>query len=98
MPCTSALQWPLHGPVPLCSWELRWQDSAFLGDSLGEAKGDLGRGGNGWNMLGPEPALGMCITWQLALPSISQASQQNLSKFHAAFMYAILEALRSLGC
>jgi len=78
MPCTSDLQWPLHGLVPLCSRELRWQDSALLGDSLGEAKGDLGRGGNGWNMLGPEPALGMCITWQLALPSIPQSITAGL--------------------
>ena len=61
MPCTSALHLPLHGPVPL--WALlSWLEGAPLGDPHGEEKGDLGRGGKGWNMLGPEPALDIQIT------------------------------------
>lgn len=60
MPCASALHLPLHGPVP--SWALSWLEGAPLGDPHGEEKGDLGRGGNGWNMLGLEPALGIEVT------------------------------------
>ncbi len=60
MPCACALHLPLHGPDPL--WALAWLESWALGDPHGEEKGDLGRAGNGWNMLGLEPALGMEVT------------------------------------
>ena len=87
VPCTSASHLPLQGPDPLCNrdlplqgpdslWvrELAWQKWAFLGDPHGEEKGDLGRGGKGWNIVEPkpEPALGMCITWRLAFPPMLQ--------------------------
>ena len=87
MPCTSALHLPLQGPDPLCDrdlplqgpdslWvrKLAWQKWAFLGDPHGEEKGDLGRGGKGWNIVEPEPepALDMCITWRLAFPTMLQ--------------------------
>ena len=61
MPCASALHLPLHGPVPL--WAPAGLKGVPLGDPHGEEKGDLGRGGNGWNMLGLEPALDIQVTW-----------------------------------
>ena len=62
MPLPLALHFPEQGPDPWWWLGVGWQGSAAFGDPHGEAKGDLGRGGKGWNMLGPaEPALDMCI-------------------------------------
>ena len=62
MPLPLALHFPEQGPDPWWWLGVGWQGSAAFGDPHGEAKGDLGREGKGWNMLGPaEPALDMCI-------------------------------------
>ena len=71
MPCASALHLPLHGPVPWWA-ALAWLELGALGDPHGEEKGDLGRGGNGWNMLGLEPALGMEVTCASDVTVMSQ--------------------------
>lgn len=61
VPWPLALHLPLQASVLLWVREPAWQRAAILGDPHGDEKGDLRMGGNGWNMLGAEPALGMCI-------------------------------------